>query len=122
MLHSREPGCLCDFDTWSGSPMIGGYARCPVHSPWPPKIPLEPFEIKVPESFKPVDFTVDSIVQSIIKKFETRAIKGKLKYGTDLDRKDLGTVDWIEHAQDELMDAILYLEKLKHEFNGNSKA
>ena len=56
---------------------------------------------------------MDSIVTSIIKKFETRAIQGKQKYGTDLDRTDLGVNDWIEHAQDELMDAILYLEKLK---------
>ena len=56
---------------------------------------------------------MDSIVTSIIKKFETRAIQGKQKYGTDLDRTDLNTHDWIEHAQDELMDAILYLEKLK---------
>lgn len=56
---------------------------------------------------------MDSIVSSIIKKFETRAIQGKQKYGTDLDRTDLCVKDWIEHAQDELMDAILYLEKLK---------
>jgi hypothetical protein len=37
------------------------------------------------------------------------------KYGTDLDRKDLLLKDWIIHAQEELMDAILYLEKLKIE-------
>jgi len=30
-----------------------------------------------------------------------------------LDRKDLKTADWIQHMQEELMDAILYLEKLK---------
>lgn len=52
---------------------------------------------------------MDSIVTSIIKKFETRAIQAKKNYGTDL---DVG--DWIEHTQDELMDAILYLEKLKN--------
>lgn len=57
---------------------------------------------------------MDSIVTSIIKKFETRAIQGKKKYGTDLDRTDLNVGDWIEHTQDELMDAILYLEKLKN--------
>ena len=38
---------------------------------------------------------------------------GKEKYGTDLDRTDLQTLDWINHAQEEHMDAILYLEKLK---------
>jgi len=40
---------------------------------------------------------------------------GNEKYGTDLDRSDLDKIDWIEHAQDELMDGILYLEKLKQE-------
>jgi len=63
---------------------------------------------------------LDSIVTSIIKQFEERAVKGKAKYGTDLDRKDLSTVDWIEHAQQELMDGILYLEKLKQELSAKS--
>ena len=55
----------------------------------------------------------DSIVQAIIKKFQERSDVGIAKYGTTLDRSDLKTVDWIRHAQEELMDAILYLEKLK---------
>lgn len=50
---------------------------------------------------------------SIIKKFEDRARIGKAKYGTDLDRTDLSVLEWIQHAQEEHMDAILYLEKLK---------
>lgn len=60
---------------------------------------------------------LDSIVTSVIQQFKERAIKGKAKYGTDLDRKDLNVPDWIEHAQQELMDGILYLEKLKQEYN-----
>jgi hypothetical protein len=56
----------------------------------------------------------DSIVKSIIIKFAERADFGKQKYGTDLDRTDLQTLDWINHAQEELMDGILYLEKLKN--------
>ena len=60
---------------------------------------------------------LDSIVTSVIKQFEQRAVKGKAKYGTDLDRNDLTTVEWIEHAQQELMDGILYLEKLKQELS-----
>jgi hypothetical protein len=60
---------------------------------------------------------LDSIVTSVIKQFEERAVKGKEKYGTDLDRKDLTTVEWVEHAQQELMDGILYLEKLKQELS-----
>ena len=56
---------------------------------------------------------MDSIVTSIIKQFEERSVKGKEKYGTDLDRTDLSLVDWIEHAKQEHMDVILYLEKIK---------
>jgi len=59
---------------------------------------------------------MDSIVASIIKQFEDRSVKGKEKYGTDLDRTDLSLLDWIEHAKQEHMDAILYLEKLKQQF------
>ena len=56
---------------------------------------------------------MDSIVSSIIKQFEERSAAGKEKYGTDLDRTDLSLVEWIEHAKQEHMDAILYLEKIK---------
>lgn len=57
----------------------------------------------------------DSVVKSIVNKFLERSSFGKKKYGTDLDRKDLTTLEWINHAQEELMDGILYLEKLKQE-------
>ena len=60
-----------------------------------------------------MEHTPDSIVQSVIQQFIERSKMGKEKYGTDLDRTDLDTKDWIQHAQEELMDGILYLEKLK---------
>lgn len=66
---------------------------------------------------------IDSIVQTVIQKFVERSVKGKEKYGTDLDRTDLSVLDWIQHAQEEHMDAILYLEKLKQSLFGSvSKA
>lgn len=55
----------------------------------------------------------DSVVFSIIEKIKSRADVGFKKYKTNLDRNDLSTLDWINHAQEELMDGILYLEKLK---------
>jgi hypothetical protein len=64
---------------------------------------------------------LDSIVTSIIEQFEKRALKGKEKYGVDLDRTDLSLLDWIEHAKQEHMDAILYLEKIKQEIDGQEK-
>ena len=59
----------------------------------------------------------DSIVASVVQKFLQRSEVGKKKYGVTLDRTDLGTLDWIQHAQEELMDGILYLEKLKKQFS-----
>ncbi len=61
---------------------------------------------------------MDSIVATIIKKFIQRSAVGKAKYGTDLDRTDLSVLQWIIHAQEEHMDAILYLEKLKQTLAG----
>jgi hypothetical protein len=55
----------------------------------------------------------DSIVQSVINKFKQRSEVGIKKYNTTLDREDLTKQDWIQHAQEEAMDLILYLEKLK---------
>ena len=63
----------------------------------------------------------DSIVDSIIDQFIVRAQKGKEKYGVDLDREDLDILEWIEHAKQEHMDAILYLEKIKQEVSGEGK-
>ena len=56
---------------------------------------------------------VDSVVQSVLNQYIERSLVGKKKYGTTLDREDLSVVEWIQHTQEELMDATLYLEKLK---------
>jgi hypothetical protein len=52
-----------------------------------------------------------------LNKFVDRAEIGFTKYNNTLDRKDLSKVEWINHAQEELMDGILYLERLKQELN-----
>ena len=73
------------------------------------------------ESLEPHDSSesVDSIVFSIVSQFVNRAKFGKEKYGVTLDREDLSILEWIQHAQEEHMDAILYLEKLKKEYIKN---
>jgi hypothetical protein len=55
----------------------------------------------------------DSVVRSIVSQFIERSHFGIQKYGQTLDRNDLTTLEWIEHAKQEAMDFILYLEKLK---------
>ena len=55
----------------------------------------------------------DSYVQSVKEKFEQRSQTGIKKYNTTLERDDLNFLDWLNHLQEELMDATLYIEKLK---------
>ena len=62
-------------------------------------------------------FVPDSVVDAILNKFVDRAEMGFTKYNNTLDRKDLSKLEWINHAQEELMDGILYLERLKQELN-----
>ena len=55
---------------------------------------------------------MDKIVHKLIIKYLERSYQGQQKYGTTLDRNDLLMRDWMQHLQEELMDASLYLEKL----------
>ena len=64
----------------------------------------------------------DSIVESVINQFKQRSEVGIKKYNTTLDRNDLSTLEWIEHAKQEAMDFILYLEKLKSEVTNLKKS
>jgi hypothetical protein len=57
----------------------------------------------------------DRIVESVIDQFRTRAEEGKRKYGTTMERDDLTFAEWIQHLQEELMDAVVYIEKIKGE-------
>jgi hypothetical protein len=57
----------------------------------------------------------DTVVASVVRSFQERSRAGQLKYGTTLDRTDLTPLQWAQHMQEELMDAILYLERLKRE-------
>lgn len=53
----------------------------------------------------------DKIVQQVVEKFEQRSEIGIKKYGTTLEKNDKD--DFLIHLQEELMDATLYVEKLK---------
>jgi hypothetical protein len=64
----------------------------------------------------------DSIVESVINQFKQRSEVGIKKYNTTLDRNDLSTLEWIEHAKQEAMDFILYLEKLKSDITNLKKS
>ncbi len=58
----------------------------------------------------------DKNVVAVIKQFEDRMEKGYNKYGTttaDDTRTDF--LGWIQHLQEELMDAVVYIERVKQE-------
>ena len=55
----------------------------------------------------------DTIVKAVISSFKQRSNIGIKKYNKTLDRDDLSTLQWLQHLQEELMDATLYIEKLK---------
>jgi len=57
----------------------------------------------------------DPIVLKVMSKFYDRSQRGIEKYGTMLTRTDLNLIDWLTHLQEELMDATLYIEKLKQD-------
>ena len=61
----------------------------------------------------------DPIVQSVIDHLQRRSEAGLIKYGVTLDRDDLNFSQWLVHLQQELMDAALYVEKLKKELEDN---
>lgn len=56
----------------------------------------------------------DLIVEIVISKMRERSAKGIEKYGTTLQDSPDGFYKWIQHAQEEAMDFILYLEKIKN--------
>jgi hypothetical protein len=65
------------------------------------------------KSTSTADIKVDSVVEAVVSKMRNRSAVGIKKYNTTMDRKDLSVEQWITHLQEELMDATIYLEKLK---------
>jgi len=59
----------------------------------------------------------DPVVQCVVNKFVDRSDVGYAKYGKTLrdDQSDIFT--WLNHLQEELMDATLYLQRLKEEIS-----
>ena len=63
---------------------------------------------------------MDPIVQTVVERFQQRSEFGIRKYGTTLEDNTLPFLAWVQHMQEELMDAILYLEKLKTSASSSS--
>ena len=58
---------------------------------------------------------MDKNVENVIKQLRDREEEGLRKYGVNTERTDLTSLEWLQHLQEELMDASVYIEKLKNE-------
>lgn len=57
----------------------------------------------------------DTIIYTVARLMRQRADKGKQTYGTTMDRDDLTTDEWLDHAIEEALDLAIYLTKIKRE-------
>ena len=62
----------------------------------------------------------DPFVKKVIEKYQERSEAGIKKYNNTLERNDISFIQWLTHLQEELMDATLYIEKLKAEAKKNT--
>jgi hypothetical protein len=74
----------------------------------------------VTKYFENVDSTIpikktDKIVDDVISKYRQRSELGIQKYNTTLQDNPDGFYAFLNHLQEELMDATLYIEKLKQQ-------
>lgn len=58
---------------------------------------------------------MDKNVTSVVERMLQRSDVGLRKYGVTTERTDLTVEQWLTHLQEELMDACIYIEKLKNE-------
>jgi len=63
--------------------------------------------------------THDINVENVCKALKQREQTGMSKYGVSTERTDLSTLEWLQHLQEELMDASVYIEKLKGKIQKN---
>ena len=55
----------------------------------------------------------DPVVHRVVQKFVSRSDIGFAKYGVTLEQDPSKMFEWLNHLQEELMDAVLYLQKAK---------
>ena len=55
----------------------------------------------------------DPVVKRVVNKFVSRSDVGYSKYGMTLEDDTSRMFEWLNHLQEELMDAVLYLQKAK---------
>jgi len=62
----------------------------------------------------------DPVVERVVDKFVGRSDVGYKKYGVTLEQDPSEMLEWLNHLQEELMDAVLYLQKAKEKYEAPS--
>jgi len=62
----------------------------------------------------------DPVVERVVEKFVSRSDVGYEKYGVTLEDDPSEMLAWLNHLQEELMDAVLYLQKAKEKYEAPS--
>lgn len=62
----------------------------------------------------------DKNVESVIKQLRSRMEAGYIKYQTTTERDDLSLIEWLQHLQEEIFDAAVYLERIKSDLQGET--
>lgn len=65
--------------------------------------------------------SVDRNVKEVQELLQSRMEVGFKKYGTTTERTDLTLGDWLQHLQEELLDAAVYIQKLKGITDANQR-
>jgi hypothetical protein len=62
----------------------------------------------------------DQNVLEVIESFKRRSEVGFKKYGINTERTDIDLLGWLNHLQEELMDATIYIQRLKKEYENKN--
>jgi hypothetical protein len=56
---------------------------------------------------------MSKIEDEVCELIQARAVVGKNKYGVTMEREDFTHLDWLTYLQEELMDAVVYIQRLR---------
>ena len=62
-----------------------------------------------------IEYSQDITIQNVLNKIKNRADAGIIKYETSMIGNDGDLVYWLNHVQEELMDATNYIERILQE-------
>jgi len=77
---------------------------------------VQPVSSHIAHTPKPEDavktYRDDPIVLQVLQRIKDRSTAGMKTYGVPMTRPDIGTIEWLRHAQEEALDLAIYLERI----------